>query len=465
MSLLKKYEMGQLTTEAVRTQDDEQFIRDMINHVSLIKKYILDNSLTVESRIDNDIEFKKLINNLNTVMSTRFGLTHKMITSTTKLLGTSVVSPPEHNVVMGATDQYYDFLDKYFKNKKPVSDVTNLEKDEESYYNTIHNNYKSLKNKLETSNIIVDLKEAKIHNAPNNLIVFIYFSVDLFNTKYDLTVEEIVAGLLHEVGHTFTTIENSYRHIINTSVLLETIHETVRVKNGSPLDAIKLSYKRLTNEDLKETNVISAAIALKNKYRTVAMNNDDNYVLTTTDSESLADQFTSRFLLGDSLASGLSKLGGGDRPILDIELMHMNFKENLVINSILTILLLPVLGMLLPLFVFILTITNIGELRAFNNTNRVYDKFNRRLLKVKQDATRQLRLLKSSNGNEQTINKLVTIISSVDKTISLHKDNKSSVTKFIEKFEFNKESDKLLTFSDTVNNLIENDLYYTIEKI
>ena len=196
------------------------------------------------------------------------------------------------------------------------------------------------------------------------------------------------------------------------------------------------------------------------------MNNDDNFVLTTTDSEALADLFTSRFLIGDDLASGLSKLGGADRPYTEIELMHMSFKENLVINSILLVVLLPLLGILLPMFILIITMTSIGDLKTFSSSVRVYDKFNRRLLKIKQDATRQLRLLKETNNyNEQTIKKLVSIIDNVDKTIQLHKDNKSSVTKFIEKFEFNKDSKNLISFSDTISSLMENDLYYISEKI
>jgi len=146
--------------------------------------------------------------------------------------------------------------------------------------------------------------------------------------------------------------------------------------------------------------------------------------------------------------------------------MSLSFKENMVINTILIVVLLPFISVLLPFLIFIMLSISVNDLRQYNTTERVYDKFNRRLLKIKQDAIRQMRILKTSGVyNEQTIRKLVDIIENIDKTMLLEKDNKMAITNFIEKFEFSNDSKNLIKFNDSVSNLMENNLHYISEKI
>ena len=465
MEIFKKYGMESLTTEMATTQDDEVLIENLRLLVSQLRSITVNVTTSKDVR---DLETKKVLNAISIVLSGRFGLQFKLVINSKGLLGTHTVTPPNHNILVGDVGKSFEMMQDYFKNSKvaplTTTDVTNKD---DSFYNTIYQNYKNLKKHMETGNIIIDLKGARITNLPSNVVAFIYLNPSLlFSTEYDLTDRELVACILHEVGHNFTSISNSYKHVTNTVTVLDAIQETVRVKHGSPLDAIKLSYKNLTGTELKANNIISATIALKSKYLLVSMNDDDNFVLTTTESESLADQFTSRFLLGGDLATALKKLGGVDREALNVEKAYLSFKENMIINSVIMIVLVRFLGPVVLVFALILLVTSIGDLRKFNTGNRIYEKYSRRILKIKQDATRQLRILKESDScPEQTITKLVTIIESVDNLLNLHKDNKTLITKLVEQFEFNKDSNNLITFNDTVTSLMENDLYHINEKI
>lgn len=455
-----------LTTEAIHTQDDKVFVTKALNIIAELRNYIVSNNVTGNFKPTNDSKYLKIITNLNKIFSSRFGVKFNFITSSNSLLSTNTIYPPEYNVLMGDVSAYYKHLEDIFKNAKVVTgDVTDKEKEKEKVYNKIYNSFKSLKSKLDTSSIYVDLENSRIVNAPSNMFVFINFMPGaLFSDRFDLDNREILAGFIHEVGHNITSISNSFRHIQNTTVILDSMHETINNRNGSPIDGIRLSYNRLTGKELKSNNILNATIAVRNVYSNTGFNGDGNLVTTTTDGEVIADQFASRFLLGDSLVSGLVKLGGSDRPNTSVELSINYMNQNILPLLIFALLVGPFAVSILPWFLTLLALS-VKQIRQHNKTDRVYPDFNKRMLRVKQDAIRQIRLLKDDKCNKPTVDRLVSIVESVDISINMFKNNKDAISKFIDNVQYTKDDENLLAFNETILNLMENDLHYISAKI
>jgi len=465
-NLTKNQGASVLTTEAIHTQDDVVFVDKMLSVLDAMRSYVVANNIVDNFKPTNDVEFIKIVTNLNHILTNRFGVKINLLASSNSVLSTNTIFPPEYNVLLGDASVYYQWLSKKYKDAKVEKGaIHDTEKEQEKMYNKIYNSFKSLKSKMETSNVFVDLKNAKIYNAPENMFIFInYMPGMLFSEKIGLDNREILSAILHEVGHNITSIYNSFKHITNTTVVLDAMHETINVRNGSPLDGIKLSYKNLTGKELKSKTVINAAVALKSVYSGVGVNGDDNLVSTSTDAEILADQFAARFLLGDALVSGLLKLGSHSRPNTQVESFMLYIHENALLTVMISIAVWPV-AVMMPFYIFGLLVNSVSDLKQYNKTGRVYPDFTKRMLRIKQDSVRQIRLLKDNPSNKATIDKLVEVVDSININLDMFKDNKSLTTKIVESFQYSKDDENLLAFNDTIINLMENDLHHISAKI
>lgn len=158
--------------------------------------------------------------------------------------------------------------------------------------------------------ITIDLKRAKINGLNKNYCVYVVMDPD---TLIDAGInnKEMVAILLHEIGHTFTHIEYSYKTIANTSVLVDTLLDNVRNKNMSPKESLLIAYKQITRDPeadkLKSSGTITCYLTIASRLCKHFQPNPQDHAYT--DSEQLADQFAGRFGRGKELAVALDKIG------------------------------------------------------------------------------------------------------------------------------------------------------------
>lgn len=158
--------------------------------------------------------------------------------------------------------------------------------------------------------LYVNTKEAKVYNLPKDYTGYIYLNIPMLK-EYKFTTRMVTAGILHEVGHNFSSIENAYKSVNSSLVLLESITEGFK-KGKSIQTSIIKGYESITNEKINPntpTDKVLAALAEMEARRTILGNGRDyNYF---TDFERAADLFASRFGYGAEVVQMLKIVGPG----------------------------------------------------------------------------------------------------------------------------------------------------------
>ena len=206
-----------------------------------------------------------------------------------------------------------------------------------SYIISIYNNRNIMEDFKNGNNFTLDLENAKIHGMDRNKhknVLFIEFGRDMFGTTItglDLTPEEMTAVYLHEIGHLFTYFESLKRTIVSNTLLLDSL----RTFDGKGYDNVELKYRKEYDEDAEELltikgsvlgamkQVIANGIQVLISMISVMDNSYGQYILTEkatkdirlgnvkswmTDSEVVADDFSTRMGMGKELVSGLDRL-------------------------------------------------------------------------------------------------------------------------------------------------------------
>ena len=240
MSLLKQatnnIELGNtLTHEMIHTQTDTTFLKEVEDRLTGIKNFVIQEDVrNIKYLLDNK-NIVKYLEEINEILTKRFGFEINIINRVGGGLSTLPVYPPQYNVLNGDSINFLKHLSSFFNGKdmldkvfKKAKDVKDKDMDYNDVYNNVYKSYKSLKEHLERNKVIIDLKNAKIHNLPKEYNVFIFVDICyvLHNKGQNRTPQDLMAGILHEIGHTYTAFEKSIYSVYNTMVLLDTIRET-----------------------------------------------------------------------------------------------------------------------------------------------------------------------------------------------------------------------------------------------
>jgi len=200
----------------------------------------------------------------------------------------------------------------------------------------IHNNREILKDFKNGNNFVVDLEKAYIHGMKKDKhksIVFIEYGRDMFGTTItglDLTPEEMTAIYLHEIGHLFTYIESMKRLVVSNTQLLDSFVNREKSKEKHVIE-YKSEYKKdaeemltlhgwsigifkqmLANGLLTITSAIRVFDPSFGMHLLTDVATKDNRIGSVksfmTDSEIVADDFSTRMGMGKELVSGLDRL-------------------------------------------------------------------------------------------------------------------------------------------------------------
>lgn len=242
----------------------------------------------------------------------------------------------------------------------------------------------------------VDRRSGRIGGAFQRLRPNIYLTTAMVNTKTIIS-EEIVAVLLHEIGHMFSFLETMWMTTANNLALMSAIEELVGMKDSQVrLKLIKnLKKGRVIEKDFNEqlaqqeadklvpVVISSAAANLKQRNDCVCYNR--------TAWEQSADQFATRMGAGKYLATALNK-------IVPPDTLKRYFWVNSLIHLLLNILggivivswssLSPFLGLLAALYISLFTVLPDFYEVAFDD----YDKLRDRMRRIKRELIGKLKL-------------------------------------------------------------------------
>lgn len=457
-----------LTTEnSIRTQEEASFIAPLVVHMGRLLDYCAEHD-TIAKLSSLPEAVTKELEAMDKILTRRFKFTIDLGIDYATGMCTNIILPPTYNVLVGDVSNFEKDIQNYLGSKtKADKEVSgkNLTKKDTVIMGTLLKSVQAATKALDGDKIQVDYRKGTILGMPKDFVCSIRLN-PFFILGRGANAREAVAGLLHEVGHTVTAYSVINRNVINSAILLETIQYEKGVRNNTAIDTLKIVSGKLgVKKKVKDDNVAEVMSAIVTKSSGVSLNKNNDFTATNTEKEHFADVFVSRFLLGAELTSFLSKLGPEYRPSSGIEMFYNQVMSNKIISIVLGILFSP----LLPFVVLILGIkfyTSKRDIGKYLKWNRTYDDIIRRMLRIKQDATRQLRILKGKDkATENTKNRLVEVITSCDETMHIYKDNRESFSKWMDKISVSKDSKEIYMNKETIEQLMENDLHYYAEII
>lgn len=355
---------------------------------------------------------------------------------------------------------------------------------------------------VKLNGIYIDEDKAYIANLPKDFKVCLTFNFDnLFNkTKVftdgstSLSIKEITAIVLHEVGHAYTFLSYAYRTRMSKVVFEDVIRDQQK-KGKEPKQQIVLAYKEAfdKNLNLKEFDKLNtfrtAMLCMKklsDRYRR-SRYWFDRSTRSSTDCEFAADQFVTRFGYGEYLGSAVRKIGFQFDPIIlgsimDIDIyILISFTINLclICGAPATLALLGLGGTWISFCVLVIVCvtmywvlsTVIGDLTKSLDgaSGRSYDITTRRIERIGNEITRQLRLF-SDVMTDKDIKNLIGQVERVDSMVEKLKDlghdyKNIPGNKFLEFFSSNFTNVKELEELDVImENLMENRLHVFSKK-
>lgn len=395
-----------ITTETIHPQINDPAITGMLDIVARLREDYLANSFS-KSLVKYRDEMSRLI-------SKRFGFNIKVLYISEDSYDTIYTYPILLKPISGISTWCYGSLESFEKdiskyNDKAIDSTLKAAENKVSidYDDTLwvslsksFNSFKDYKRMLE---IDIDTKKAYVHNFPKELTGYICVNIGVLIKDFELTDKEIVAIIWHEVGHSFTMIENTYKNIYNTNILVETIRDEVFKRNKTKEEAIKIAYKRITDKDA--TNMSALEVAAKLMEEQAAgwpMSFSD---LSITDSELLADTFAVRFGLGGELASGLTKFPDYAQILATQRQIYP------VVGIIIGILFSMLVSVLFGIGMFMMFSAFTMLVAGINWRQPIHDYSFDRIRRMKIDIIRQI---KNHDLNIETKKDLITIIDNID---------------------------------------------------
>lgn len=492
----------------IAIQNDQPFINNCLEQLYKIKNNYLDNKniyKNSEALFSYSATAKEAKAKLNDILNKRFGINFVLLPDITGNACVFPVTPENFNVlnkysensremIMDAIDSIKNMVDEDGK-KKETNDASTMKMTTDSgilkIYESLLVSTDAIENALKTSKVEFDLRNARIKNLPDSMLAVM--AIDFVDFFSKLTNEEILAIILHEVGHQYTHLLNMYRIARTNSVLKDAMKFAVEEKT----DKVNLTLAKELNiqvpkaESLSsEENYKEVGIFMEKLISGATYTNSNEAKLSSRDSEALADQFASRFGLEKELFKALNtiSLNYNDADMMLMEpLVHGFIIATTIMIAITIILALIVVSFgLVTSFMFKLLIslaTTTAEIKSIttiivwthlafrfimgdmDSWEMVYDDKKRRLERIRNDAIRNLRGIVANGTDKALIKSKLDDIEEMDKTISTIRKGRSLIAIFGEMvFPWNRRQSTETLYQQTLENLEANKLTLLSEK-
>jgi hypothetical protein len=360
-----------------------------------------------------DATFKKI----SRTLSKRFGINIQLEYIRSHLTNLStVVMPPINYKTMNIV---LNCLDDMFPKKRANSTIwETMAGDREK---KIYNIFNDLKNGFENGNINIDLKDAYITGLDGSIFVI---TLDLLGAKtLDLSPEEVTAILIQQVGKIFSYIEYITATTDSTKVLTDTFLKERFGKSKDPIDALRLAIEATDVDVEVDTSTPIKTLESLDSFILKTYRIDKTTANIKVDFERMPDIFTTRFGLGDTLASSLIKLAS-----ITVDTKHgVTYVSSVTETTILTILGLIAIGIAFILFsivgLFIMAIYITIKLVSYaaamvsrfiakfialilqtgDSSTVTTEDLTKRLTRIKLELIRELRTTKTSETGKELI--------------------------------------------------------------
>jgi len=329
---------------------------------------------------------------------------------------------------------------------------------------------RDVQEKLNDLTYTVDLKNAKVYGIPKNLKAILYIGFDTVFKDKSITDREIAAVLLHEIGHDFTFLYYNNRNIHLSVALVEQILKTLNnpPETKQEIKSTADRFKQIVEDYKKYIDELGSIFEFHQE------------TFKVRDVEIEADSFATRFGLGAELASALQKLV---KPIVYYtpKYMVMILIANvlLFIELIVAAILKGSMGYLIStikgvliytaifIIVFLISLGLFMTVLGYANKDKfTYEKLYDRLARIKREYIKVLRL---ENIRKEDISYIIGQIDQIERSLRKIFEYPPAKT-----FVFNnllgdanlgKPLDINYIMSRTIDELMNNDLYYLKEKI
>ena len=464
----KLFKDERVSLEMIDYQKDDKVIKELNSLFTELVRLGKDNMSRLVMGISyyRDKRTLTVIREIDKVVKDRFGFTIKHVNSEHIPYGTMPLVPSNDNILNDTAASLNGELKSYVvktgtneQNVKDLKRIKDIAKDERSIVYTMYKSLHELNKTLDTDKVKIDLKRATIKNLPKEYIIFVTSNFNTMIRTYDLTGEELTGVLLHEIGHMFTHLENSYRTVKTTTTLVDAL--LLDASKGKDIKkTISLSYKKVLGggKEIDSKNEKVAAIMMLDRFmlQTGKLNSQDNH--SATDSEALADQFATNFGVGLPLSTALHKMLTGGFKIRAIKKIDSVLLK--VVTLFIVILLMIVL---LPLVIYIMLVKVIlNILLGSTDSNAItYDENKRRLERVKNDM---VRILRTSDLSKQERRSFIKEIDSVVNLISNFKEN-DSIKLGGNVLPWNKASSMFKELEERLEDLTDNSLHLASNRL
>lgn len=405
--------------EVIAFQNDEPFIDRASSAIDAILAVANGSRAKLKTT-----EGKKALANLAKVFTDRFNIQFAVDCDDTECNAYSVCFSPImdqylRNTQFSNISGTLDNIEK-FKKKSPDSYSNVTEKDVdmskvkglEDYWNnyaniTTINLFKSIKD----SKFELDLKNARVKSG-KNLLGYIAADFIGFPSK-GCTSREILAILLHEVGHAFNELERVYMVYNNVFILQDVLVEEYAKKNKTPADVLKIFYSKTDLEqDKDKPSTIAGVILAANKsiIRGIDSGRVTDYDLSNH--EQLADEFAARFGLGAEIISAFEKsdyLTGVDERSMIAEgslgaiAMGLGLTAYGIIAAAIGVIGFAVISLLPAILLLWLGSSSIINI---NKNGTVYDTIERRIQRLRNTTVRRMVSVTDNNAKDHMLSQV-----------------------------------------------------------
>ena len=279
--------------EAISHQVDDKEIKAIeLRFEDVIGEYMLNG----ESPL-----YRSMVEDISVMVSERFKFGISLTHCDDVFFSTYVTPTEKANVLSKSTFSLNGFVDSL--RRSPNSAMT-FEKTSKELDTILDNAYKALNDTLNTSSINIDLTKATITGLPRDFNICILIDLPLLIDEYDFEANELMGCILHEVGHTFSHLEQLYRSTIGVSNLIDTIRDEY-VNGGRKMRTVlELTYSKNTGKPSSNLSAVKLVLETAKSVFTLGEENTGR-----KDSESLADVFSTRFGYGNEIVTALVKIG------------------------------------------------------------------------------------------------------------------------------------------------------------
>lgn len=424
-------------------------------------------------KLNNNLSSKDIFVNLDkidNIIKDRFGFTTKhCIKNDGNIIQTYTVPPQGLSTLINKNiKQQINFLKDNVKENDNRSKLDKIETVED--YNKLLSDVIKSSDSLEQQlgkGIVINRKNAKIINLPNDYIVYVFIDTDEL-ISYNLKPRELVAILLHEIGHIFNDIEYSYTLVRNNFTFIDTFIDNVRNKNKSVKESLILSYSSATNNQnfnvLKDKSTVNVLLTILHdilKQVKFNFNKNTNYQV-----EQLADTFAGRFGLHKELIIALNKINYDISNVGKYLLLLINIY--LILNIVILFLISTVFSFnLILIFSFIYGVVSIlnyivlfpdSDVFSLNIHGNDYD----RIKSIRNDAIKQLR---TSNLNKTEIKNILASIETIDLVIDSIPKPSIGPIQHIVNFLFHGKQKEMQKIDEMLSSLSENELHIAAAKL